>query len=160
MTRSPDSQVPSGAGQPATEKRDDKAFKSRPEGEANLWAATPVNVVSASSPPPAIKPIQLEFIPGRACLCKAKPATDRKLARERPVRRDGVEDGGTANPGYLIAAAMLCEGVVSSVASDGKAAKIPAYPAIPLKKIYLIYFGGAPAVRGNSKDSERSLRLL
>jgi hypothetical protein len=80
MTRSPDSLIPSGAGQPALEKRDDKAFKCRQEGQANLWAATAVNVVSASLPPPAIKPIQLELIPGRACLCKAKPATDRKLA--------------------------------------------------------------------------------
>ena len=40
MTRSPDSQIPSGAGQPATEKRDDKAFDCRQEGEANLRAAT------------------------------------------------------------------------------------------------------------------------
>jgi RNA-directed DNA polymerase len=102
MTRSPDSLIPSVAGQPATEKRDDKAFKSRQEGEANLWAATEVNVVSASLPPPAIKPIQLELIPGRACLCKAKPATDRKLAREGPVRRDGVEDGGTQGKRILL----------------------------------------------------------
>jgi hypothetical protein len=102
MTRSPDSQVPSGAGQLATEKWDDKAFKCRQEGEANLWAATAVNVVSASLPPPAIKPIQLELIPGRACLCKAKPATDRKRAREGPVRRDGVEDGGTQGERILL----------------------------------------------------------
>ena len=100
MTRSPDSLISSGAGQPVLEKRDDKAFKCRQESEANLWAATPVNVVSASLPPPAIKPIQLEFIPGRACLCKAKPATDRKLAREGPVRRDGVEDGGTQGSSF------------------------------------------------------------
>jgi hypothetical protein len=59
MTRSPDSLIPSGAGQPALEKRDDKASKSRQGGEANLWAATKVNVVSASLPPPAIKPIEL-----------------------------------------------------------------------------------------------------
>ena len=36
MTRSPDSLIPFDAGQPASEKRDDKAFKCRPEGEANL----------------------------------------------------------------------------------------------------------------------------
>src|SRR5436853_47869 len=95
MTRSPDSQIPSGAGQPATEKRDDKAFKCRQEGEANLRAATQVNVVSASSALPAIKPIQLDLIPGRACLSKAKPATVRKQARRRPNRRDGVQGGGT-----------------------------------------------------------------
>ena len=36
MTRSPDSLIPSVAGQPASEKRDDKAFNSRQEGEANF----------------------------------------------------------------------------------------------------------------------------
>jgi RNA-directed DNA polymerase len=95
MTRSPDSQIPSGAGQPATEKRDDKALSCRQEGEANLRAATQVNVVSASSAPPAITPIQLELFPGRACPLEAKPATDRSTARRKPVRRDGVEGGGT-----------------------------------------------------------------
>jgi hypothetical protein len=52
MTRSPDSQVPSGAGQPATEKRDDKAFKCRQEGEANLRANTSerrISIVSSTS---------------------------------------------------------------------------------------------------------------
>ena len=95
MTRSPDSQIPSGAGQPAAEKRDDKAFNCRQEGEANLRAATTVNVVSASSIPPAITPIQLELFPGRACPLEAKPATVRSTARRNPSRRDGVEDGGT-----------------------------------------------------------------
>jgi RNA-directed DNA polymerase len=95
MTRSPDSQIPSGAGQPGTEKRDDKAFDCRQEGEANLRAATQVNVVSASSDPPAITPIQLDLFPGRACPLEAKPATDRSTARSYPARRDGVEDGGT-----------------------------------------------------------------
>ena len=64
MTRSPDSLIPSDAGQPGSEKRDDKAFNCRQEGEANLRAATEVNVVSASLTPPAITPIQLDFIPG------------------------------------------------------------------------------------------------
>jgi hypothetical protein len=95
MTRSPDSQIPSGTGQLVTEKRDDKAFDCRQEGEANLRAATRVNVVTASSNPPAITPIQLDLIPGRACPLEAKPATDRNTARSQPVRRDGVEDGGT-----------------------------------------------------------------
>jgi RNA-directed DNA polymerase len=95
MTRSPDSLVPSDAGQLAVEKRDDKAFNCRQEGEANLRAATEVNVVSASSIPPVITPIQLELFPGRACPLEAKPATDRKTARNNPRRRDGVEDGGT-----------------------------------------------------------------
>src|SRR4051794_36247039 len=95
MTRSPDSQIPSDAGQPAAEKRDDKALNRRQEGEANLRAATPVNVVSASSAPPAITPIQLDLFPGRACPLEAKPATDRSTARRKPVRRDGVEGGGT-----------------------------------------------------------------
>ena len=85
MTRSPDSLIPSGAGQPAPEKRDDKAFSCRQEGEANLRAATQVNAVSASSTPPAITPIQLDLFPGRACVPKAKPATIRSTARKNGI---------------------------------------------------------------------------
>ena len=95
MTRSPDSLVPSASGQPDPEKRDDKALTCWQEGEANLRAATEVNAVSASSYPPAITPIQLDLFPGRACPLEAKPATDRNIARANPVRRDGVEGGGT-----------------------------------------------------------------
>jgi len=95
MTRSPDSLVPSGSGQPDPEKRDDKALNCWQESEANLRAATKVNAVSASSYPPAIMPIQLELFPGRACPLEAKPATDRSNARINPARRDGVEGGGT-----------------------------------------------------------------
>ena len=95
MTRSPDSLIPSDAGQPGPEKRDDKAFNCRQEGEANLRAATEVNAVSASSTPPAITPIQLDLFPGRACPLEAKPATARSTARRDPSRRDGVEGGGT-----------------------------------------------------------------
>src|SRR5580704_13684831 len=95
MTRSPDSLIPFEAGQPASEKRDDKAFDCRQEGEANLRAATQVNAVTASSYPPAITPIQLDLFPGRACPLKAKPATDRKAAKINPVRLDGVEGGST-----------------------------------------------------------------
>ena len=89
MTRSPDSLIPSDAGQPATEKRDDKAFNCRQEGEANLRAATQVNAVSASSTPPAITPIQLELFPGRACpLRRSLPRFG--IQREERDRRDGV----------------------------------------------------------------------
>src|SRR5215471_11334109 len=95
MTRSPDSQIPSDSGQPKPEKRDDKAFDCRQEGEANLRAATQVNAVTASSTPPAITPIQLDLFPGRACVPKAKPATIRNTARMEPNRRDGVSGGGT-----------------------------------------------------------------
>ena len=95
MNRSPDSPIPSDAGQPVGEKRDDKAFDCRQEGEANLRAATQVNVVSASLTPPAIMPIQLDMFPGRACPLKAKPATARSTAKRNPSCRDGVEDGGT-----------------------------------------------------------------
>ena len=95
MTRSPDSLVPSASGQPDPEKRDDKALNCWQEGEANLRAATEVNAVSASTYPPAITPIQLELFPGRACPLEAKPATDRDVARINPVRRDGVQGGGT-----------------------------------------------------------------
>ena len=75
MTRSPDSLIHSADRQLTAEKRGDKAFNCRQEGEANPRAATPVNVVSASSIPPAITPIQLDLIPGRACPLEAKPAT-------------------------------------------------------------------------------------
>src|ERR1700681_4186579 len=95
MTRSPDSLVSSVAGQPAAEKRDDKAFDCRQEGEANLRAATEVNAVSASLTPPVSRPIQLELFPGRACVLKAKPATIRSTARMKPNRRDGVTGGST-----------------------------------------------------------------
>ena len=60
-----------------------------------MRAATEVNAVAASSTPPAITPIQLEFFPGRACPLEAKPATVRNIARVSPDRRDGVEGGGT-----------------------------------------------------------------
>jgi hypothetical protein len=95
MTRSPDSLVPSDSGQPEPEKRDDKALNCWQGGEANLRAATEVNAISASSYPPAIKPIQLDLFPGLACPLEAKPATDRKVARVNPVCRDGVQGGGT-----------------------------------------------------------------
>ena len=93
MTRSPDSLIPFDAGQPASEKRDDKAFDCRQEGEANLRAATQVNAVTASSTPPAIMPIQLDLFPGRACVLEVKPATIRGTTRKQPNRRDGVSGG-------------------------------------------------------------------
>ena len=95
MTRSPDSLVSSVARQLAMEKRDDKAFICRQEGEANLRAATQVNAVSASSNPPVSRPTQLDLFPGRACVPKAKPATVRSTARVKSNRRDGVSGGGT-----------------------------------------------------------------
>jgi RNA-directed DNA polymerase len=95
MTRSPDSLVPSPSGQLEGEKRDDKALTCRREGEANLRAATEVNAVTASSYPPAITPTQLDLFPGRACPLEAKPVMDRNAARVNPVRRGGVEGGGT-----------------------------------------------------------------
>ena len=95
MTRSPDSLIPSGVEQSTTEKRGDKAFSCRQEGEANLRAATQMNVVSASSTPPVSRPTQLELFPGRACVLKAKPAMIRDKARVNPNRRDGVSDGST-----------------------------------------------------------------
>ena len=95
MACSPDSQIPSGAGQLAREKRDDNAYRSRREGQANVRAATPVNVVAASLTPPADRPTQLELFPGRAAPLTAKPATDQRRASPALARRDGVEDGGT-----------------------------------------------------------------
>ena len=95
MTRSPDSLIPSEAEQSAAEKRDDKVSTCRLGGEANLRAATEVNAISASTTPPAIRPIQLELFPGRACVPKAKPVTGRSTARNTPHRRDGVSGGST-----------------------------------------------------------------
>src|ERR1700719_2669157 len=95
MTRSPDSLVSFAVGQPAVEKRDDKAFICWQEGEAILRAAIQMTAVSASSNPPAITPIQLDLFPGRACVPTAKPATTRHIARMEPSRRDGVSGGGT-----------------------------------------------------------------
>jgi RNA-directed DNA polymerase len=95
MNRSPDSLIPSAGGQPPAGKRDDKASSCRQGGEANPRAARNMNAASASSTPPAIRPTQLELFPGRACLPKAKPAMDRVGAMRPPVRRDGVQGGGT-----------------------------------------------------------------
>jgi len=95
MTRSPDSLVSSTAEQSEVEKRDDKAFKCRQEGEANLRAATEVNAGTASLTPPVITPIQLELFPGRACSPETKPDTIRSTAGTNPNRRDGVWGGGT-----------------------------------------------------------------
>jgi hypothetical protein len=61
MTRSPDSLIPSDAEQSAAEKRDDKVSTCRLGGNANLRAAAEVSAISASTTPPAIKPIQLEL---------------------------------------------------------------------------------------------------
>lgn len=116
MARSPDSLVPSEDGQPSAEKRDDKAPTCRQGGEANPRAATQVNA-AASSTPPAIRPIQLEIFPGRACPLKAKPemgaegsdrhglekprAAEETKAAPAPeasdirIHRDGVEGGST-----------------------------------------------------------------
>jgi len=95
MARSPDSLIPSVGGQLPGEKRDDKALVCRQESEANPRAATQVNAVAASSTPPASRPTQLEFFPGRACPPTAKPDTERRSASKTPIRRDGVEGGGT-----------------------------------------------------------------
>jgi hypothetical protein len=57
MTRPPDSQVPSGAGQPTTEKRDDKVFKCPQEGEANLWAALVPELAGQKPSAPADHPL-------------------------------------------------------------------------------------------------------
>ncbi len=96
MARSPDSQIPLGGEQFPVKKRNDKASVRRRGGQANARAATRVNAVSASSTPPTSKPAQLELFPGRACLPKAKPATDQESARGTNLaRRDGVEGGGT-----------------------------------------------------------------
>jgi hypothetical protein len=87
MTRSPDSPIPSVAGQPTAEKRDDKAF--------------------TSLTPPAIRPIQLELFPGRACVHKAKPATIRSTAGMNPNRRDGVSGGSTRRQNIKLTGEIL-----------------------------------------------------
>ena len=95
MTRSPDSLGPLSGGQPPDEKWTDQAPACRQGGEANPRAATQVNAVSASSTPPAIKPIQLELFPRRASPLLAKPVTGREEASEAATRRGGVKGGGT-----------------------------------------------------------------
>jgi hypothetical protein len=81
MTRSPDSLIPSVAGQLAAEKRDDKAFTCRQEGEVNLRAATEVNAVSASLTPPVSRPIQLE-------LSRGEPVSSRRSLPRFGIRRE------------------------------------------------------------------------
>lgn len=95
MTRSPDSPIPSAGGQLPVEKRDDEASECRQGGEENPRAATQVNAVAASSTPPASRPTQLDLFPGRAGPLAAKPVMDGSLASNAPVRRDGVQGGGT-----------------------------------------------------------------
>jgi RNA-directed DNA polymerase len=95
MSRSPDSLIPSVGGQLPIEKRDDKASIRRRRGKANSRAATHVNAVAASTTPPTSKPAQLELIPGRACVPKAKPAINQRTASPNLIDRDGVEGGGT-----------------------------------------------------------------
>ncbi len=102
MTCSPDSLVSLSGEQLPFEKWNDKASMSRQGGEANSRAATQVNAVSASLTPPVSIPIQLEPIPGRACLLKAKPATGRETARLSATGRNGVEGGGTRRKGIEI----------------------------------------------------------
>src|SRR5581483_3363713 len=88
MTRSPDSLIPSDSGQPAPEKRDDKAFKCRQEGEANLRAATQVNAVSASSTPPGVG--RLNWIPSRG-----EPVSSRRSLPRFGVQREWNRIAGT-----------------------------------------------------------------
>ena len=95
MTRSPDSPIPSAGGQLPVEKRDDEASECRQGGEENPRAATQVNAVAASSTPPASRPTQLDLFPERAGPLAVKPVTDGSLASNAPVRRDGVQGGGT-----------------------------------------------------------------
>jgi len=107
MVRSPESLIPSSAGQPTGEKRDDKALE-RQRGEANSRAATQVNAVAASSTPPVEQPRQRELFPGRACPPKVKPATGRgKKANCRPTCRDGVQGGSTRRKSIKITGETL-----------------------------------------------------
>jgi len=78
---------PSAAGQPAAEKRDDKTFTCRQEGEANLRAATEVNAVSASLTPPVVG--RFNWSSSRGDLCPQGEAC------HDSDRRDGVSGGDT-----------------------------------------------------------------
>lgn len=125
MTRSPDSVVPSAGGRPKAEKRDDKGSMRRQGAEANSRAATPVNAIAASSTLPASTSTQLELFPGRAPLLRAKPATIRRKARKRSVRRDGVQGGGTRRQSTRITGETLfgpTEGVQLTLPSLGREA--------------------------------------
>jgi len=96
MTRSPDSLVPSGSGQPEPEKRDDKALTCQKGGRGEFVGRNSSErryniVISASDHAdsagvlPEGEPVPLE----------AKPAMDRNQAIRNSVHRDGVEGGGT-----------------------------------------------------------------
>jgi len=80
--------VTSTAEQSQVEKRDDKAFKCRQEGEANLRAATEVNASTASLTPPVITPIQLELFAG-------EPVPQRRSLTRFGVQRELIRIAGT-----------------------------------------------------------------
>lgn len=76
-------------------KRNDKASTSRRGSQTNWRAATPVNVVAASSTPSNQYSGQLELFPGRASPLMVKSAMRRNETVANPPRWDGVKDGGT-----------------------------------------------------------------
>ena len=91
MTRSPDSLVPSGSGQPEPEKRDDKALTCRKGGETNV-SATPLQHRHIHQ---RSRRLSWSSSRGEPVPLEAKPAMDRNQAIRNSVHRDGVEGGGT-----------------------------------------------------------------
>lgn len=85
-----------------TKKRNDKAATSRRGSQTNWRAATPVNVVAASSTPSNQYSGQLDLFPGRASPRLAKSATRRNETVANPPRWDGVKDGGTRRTSFEI----------------------------------------------------------
>ena len=95
MTRSPDSLVPSAAEQSEAEKRDDKAFKCRQEGEANLRAATEVNASISIVNPTSDHADSTGVIPG-ASLCPQRRSLTRFGVQRELIRIAGTVYGAAA----------------------------------------------------------------
>jgi hypothetical protein len=95
MTRSPDSLVPSGSGQPEPEKRTTKPSPVRKGGETNVWAATPLQHRHIHQ---RSRRLSWSSSRGEPVPLEEKPDMHRNPARRNSVHRDGVEGGSTQRP--------------------------------------------------------------
>jgi hypothetical protein len=147
MTRSSDNLIPSDGGHSAAEKRDDNVLNLPAGGRGEICGPQQVNFVSASSIPPAIRPIQLELFPGRACSCGEKAVTDRASlpipGRKRPIR-------------HVVAISQ--ELFETSLVSDREARRTILYDASPgfvLHRLAVRF--GLPAFRNGPKAAFASV---
>jgi len=92
MTRSRDSLIPCDAGQPGSEKRDDKACICRQEGEANLRAATERDRVGQTAAELVLEPIfELDFDPNAYGYRPQRSAQD-AVQKVHEMLRNGQTD--------------------------------------------------------------------